>query len=221
MSFLRHVGKIGDRKVAIVFREVPNEPHMALVTYTETLNRLLHDALIQCIESDIGQSSDSLADALHRSYTQDGKIILQLLHKENLLKKVQTSQVIVTPNPSTQIKLEELNKILNEMQQGEEAVRRLAEIDSSRGMQDPTAVAAKRMRDSNLPKGIQSTSNDVLGDNVIANNLLQQSQRMQAEAKVLLAESQRLQDEANSMLGVSTEPVKRGRGRPAKAKVAA
>jgi hypothetical protein len=194
---------------------------MALVTYTETLNRLLHDALIQCIESDIGQSSDSLADALHRSYTQDGKIILQLLHKENLLKKVQTSQVIVTPNPSTQIKLEELNKILNEMQQGEEAVRRLAEIDSSRGMQDPTAVAAKRMRDSNLPKGIQSTSNDVLGDNVIANNLLQQSQRMQAEAKVLLAESQRLQDEANSMLGVSTEPVKRGRGRPAKAKVAA
>jgi len=38
MSFLRHIGKMGDRKVAIIFREVPGEPHMALVTYTETLN---------------------------------------------------------------------------------------------------------------------------------------------------------------------------------------
>jgi len=222
MSFLRHVGKIGDRKVAIVFREVPSEPHMALVTYTETLNRILHDAMINCIESDIGQSSENLADALNRSYTQDGKVILQLLHKEGLLKKVQTSQVIVTPNPNTQIKLEELNKILDEMQQGEEAVRRLAEIDDSRGMQDPTMVAAKRMRDANKPvKGIQAASNDLLGDNVIANNLLQQAQRMQAEAKGLLAESQRLQDEANGMLGISTAPVKRGRGRPAKATVVA
>ena len=28
MSFIRHVGKHGDRKVAVVFREVPGEPHM-------------------------------------------------------------------------------------------------------------------------------------------------------------------------------------------------
>ena len=28
MSFTRHVGKHGDRKVAIVFREVPGEAHM-------------------------------------------------------------------------------------------------------------------------------------------------------------------------------------------------
>lgn len=226
MSFLRHVGKIGDRKVAIIFREVPNEPHMALVTYTETLNRVLHDGLIQCIESDIGQSSESLADALNRAYTQDGKIILQLLHKEGLLKKVQTSQVVVTPNPSTQIKLEELNKILNEMQQGEEAVKRLAEMDSTRGMQDPATVAAKKMRDSILPKGVQASSSDILGDNAIANNLKQQAERMAAEAKGLLAESARLHKEAAEMLGVQletapTEPVKRGRGRPAKAKVVA
>ena len=45
MSFLRHVGKHGDRKVAIIFREVPGEPHMALITYTETLNQHTNDAL--------------------------------------------------------------------------------------------------------------------------------------------------------------------------------
>ena len=140
--------------------------------------------------------------------------------------EVQTSQVVVTPNPSTQIKLEELNKILNEMQQGEEAVKRLAEMDSTRGMQDPATVAAKKMRDSILPKGVQASSSDILGDNAIANNLKQQAERMAAEAKGLLAESARLHKEAAEMLGVQletapTEPVKRGRGRPAKAKVVA
>ena len=98
MSFLRHVGKIGDRKVAIVFREVPGEPHMALVTYTETLNQHIHDPMMKCIESDIGQNSQNLADALNRTHTKDGKYILQLLHAEGLLKKVQTAQVTVTPN---------------------------------------------------------------------------------------------------------------------------
>jgi hypothetical protein len=232
MSFLRHVGKIGDRKVAIVFREVPNEPHMALAVYTESLNRHVHDPLMKCIESDIGQNSENLADALNRTHTNDGKIILQVLHKEGLLKKVQTSQVIMTPNTKTNIKLEELNKMLNEMQQGEEAVKRMAEIDDSRGMQS-SAEVARRMRNKDAqttppPKGIQATSNDVLGDTVLANNLIQQAVRMESEAKGLLAESARLQKEASELMGTpietqtakptvsTTASVKRGRGRPAK-----
>ena len=76
MSFLRHVGKHGDRKVAVVFREVPGEPHMCLVVYTEILGQNIHDPLVKCIESDIGQNSENLADALNRSYTKDGHFIL-------------------------------------------------------------------------------------------------------------------------------------------------
>ena len=109
MSFTRHVGKHGDRKVAIVFREVPNEVHMCLVTYTETLNQHIHDPLIQCIESDIGQNSEHLADALNRTYTKDGKPILQVLHLEGQLKKVQTAQIVMTPSPNQVIRLDELN----------------------------------------------------------------------------------------------------------------
>ena len=75
MSFMRHVGKVGDRKVAVIFREVPGEPHMCLLVYTEILNAHLHDSLMRCVESDIGQNSENLADALNRSYTQDGKIV--------------------------------------------------------------------------------------------------------------------------------------------------
>jgi hypothetical protein len=219
MSFLRHVGKIGDRKVAIIFREVPGEPHMALVTYTETLNRHIHDPMMACIESNIGQSSENLADALNRTHTQDGRFILQVLHSEGLIKKVQTSQVVVTPNTTTRIKLEELNQILNEMQQGENAIRRLAELDASRGIHpgDPAEVA-RMMRNSNVGEGI-------LGDNALAHNLIQQAQKMEAEAKGLLAESARLQEQANNMMGIpvatQTTPAPKKRGRPAKAKTPA
>ena len=230
MSFLRHIGKMSDRKVAIIFREVPNEPHMCLVTFTETLNQHIHDPMMRCIESDIGQSSSNLADALNRTHTKDGRYLLQVLHKEGLIKKVQTSQVVITPNSTTNIKLDELNKILDEMEQGEAAVKKLAEMDASRGLQDPVDVARRMRGEStvNTPP-VQAAPQGFLADNTIANNLLSQAHRMEAEAKGLLAESTRLKQEANAMLGIPTAtqttttpaPTAKKRGRPAKATVTA
>jgi hypothetical protein len=198
MSFIRHVGKHGDRKVAVIFREVPGEPHMCLVTYTELLNQHIHDPMIKCIESDIGQNSENLADALNRTYTKDGRPILQVLHAEGQLKKVNTEMVVMTPQPNTKIKLNELNKILDEMQQGEAAVKKLAEMDKSMGLQDPADVV-RRMRGNQNQAPVQASGNDALGDNAIANNLRQQAAKMAAEAKGLLAESDRLLKEAASM----------------------
>ena len=205
MSFLKHVGKHGDRKVAIIFREIPGEPHMCLVTYTETLNQHIHDPLIRCIESDIGQHSESLSDALNRTLGLDGRPILQVLHREGLLKKVNTENIVVTPNPQTKIKLNELNKILTEMKQGEDAVKRMADIDQSRGMQTPAEVARRQRelstRDAKVPQTapLMASSNDVLGDNALANNLRQQAARMAAEAKGLMAESEHLLKQAAEM----------------------
>jgi hypothetical protein len=230
MAFTRHVGKHGDRKLAVVFREVPGEPHMALVVYTEILNRTIHDPLIQCIESDIGQNSNDLADALNRSYTTDGQVILQKLHAEGMLKKVQTELIVMTPTPSTRIKLSELNTILDEMEKGEAAVRKLADMDSQMGMQDPVQVA-KRMRGDKdaytpetipAPAGLQS-SGDALGDTALATNLRQQAERMSTEAKGLLAEAERLLTQATSLDPVRSlsnasvnSPTKKTRGRPKK-----
>ena len=225
MSFLRHVGKIGDRKVAIVFREIPGETHMCLVVYTETLNQHIHDPLMRCIESDIGQNSENLADALNRTYTQDGKIILQVLHAEGMLKKVQTSQVIMTPTPATKIKLDELNKILDEMQQGEAAVKKLAELDASRGLQSPADVARRMRGESTIAS--TDTPAGILGDTQLASNFRSQAERMVREAKGLMAEADRLMKEAAQMEGVVPEvnlseaPKATKRGRPSKAKVTA
>jgi len=202
--FTRHVGKQGDRKVAVVFREVPGEPHMCLVTHTELLNQHIHDPLIKCIESDIGQNSEHLADALNRTHTKDGRIILQVLHAEGQLKKVQTSQILMTPSPNQSIRLDELNTILDEMKQGESAVKRLQELDNSRGMQDPADVV-RRMRGNQNPV---VPSGELLGDASLAKQRLEQAQKMEREAKGLLAEAKRLTDEAKSLdPSVSSVPV--------------
>lgn len=215
MKFLRHVGKHGDRKVAVIFREVPGEPHMCLVTYTELLNQHIHDPMMKCIESDIGQTSENLADALNRTFTNDGRPILQVLHVEGQLKKVNTETVVMTPQPNVKIKLNELNKILDEMKQGEEAVKKLEELDKSLGLQDPKDVV-RRMRGDTLPQTLQENrspmttsvpNNGALNDSQIATNLRQQALKMSAEAKGLLAEADRLINEANQLEPQVSVPV--------------
>jgi hypothetical protein len=198
--FIKHVGKIGDRKVAIIFRQIPDEPHMALVAYTQLLNQNIHDPLIAAIESPQGQKSANLADELNRTYTRDGKIILQVLHTEGMLKKVATDQIVMTPttNPKQHIRLNELNTILDEMEKGEAAVQKLKEMDESKGLQDPKDVA-RRMRGDppKVPSApLQASGNNALSDDSIANNLRQQAIRMTNEARSLLAESDRLLKEA-------------------------
>lgn len=221
-GFLRHVGRHGDRKVAVIFREVPGEGHMCLVTYTELLNQNIHDPLMQCIESDIGQNSESLADALNRTYTKDGRPILQVLHMEGQLKKIQTSTVVMTPSPSAKIRLDELNKILNEMKQGEDAVKKLAEMDKSMGLQDPVDVARRMRTDSKTaPKANVPPADGILGDSALASTLRQQAQKMAAEARGLLAESDRLLKEAADLdpAPAKVEATKPAKIRKTKAKV--
>ena len=131
---IKHVGRHGDRKVAIIFREVPGEEHMCLLVYTETLPVAMHDALMRAIETPASQTAENLGDALFRELFSDGRPMLQTLHAEGMLKKVQTRQVVVTPNPSSHVNLEELNDILRKMKLGEAAVREMADIDNNKGL---------------------------------------------------------------------------------------
>ena len=54
---IKHVGRQGDKKVVVVFREVPGEDHMALVVYPDQLQQNLHDDLMNAIQSAKGQAS--------------------------------------------------------------------------------------------------------------------------------------------------------------------
>lgn len=216
--FIRHVGKHGDRKVAVIFRQIPNEEHMCLVVYTELLNQNIHDPLISAIESPQGQNAPNLADELNRTYTRDGKIILQLLHHEGMLKKIQTNQVLMTPSSNQRIRLNELNSILDEMEKGESAVKRLAELDTTLGAQDPKEVA-KRMRGEKSVDKSPVNAAGALDNSDLANNLRSQASRMSAEAKGLLAEAARLEKEASQLEGVLKESVKPKKERVKKVKI--
>jgi 1,2-phenylacetyl-CoA epoxidase catalytic subunit len=186
----------------------------------------MHDPLIRCIESDIGQHSENLADALNRTHTRDGNIILQKLHAEGMLKKVQCEQIIMTPAPNIRIKLHELNKILDEMKQGEEATRKLAEMDKQLGMQDPAQVARmmRGTKDARVEPiaPVAASGSDALGDAQLANTFRAQAERMQREANGLMAEATRLLNEAASLTPAAPaapQATKRP-GRPKKSAVA-
>lgn len=227
---IKHVGRHGDRKVAIVFREVPGEEHMALVVYTDTLPVAMHDTMMRVIEGPVAQNSDSLSDVLFRELFNDGRPMLQTLHAEGMLKKVQTKQVVVTPNPSSHVNLEEMNNILREMNAGEQAIKRLAELDANKGMTGKVRPRDEFGREIGAPidqvrQGSASVAGSdaarALDDAALARDLQTQAERMSREAKGLLAEAERLMNQAAGLAGVPGATAKPKRGRPAKVKAVA
>lgn len=200
---LKHVGRHGDRKVAIVFREIPGEDHMCLVVYPDTLPSHIDDTIMKVLESPAGQQENILANALHRNLLPDGRVILEALHKEGMLKKVPTSQVIVTPTATSSVKLDELNRLVKEMEQGEDAIKRLQELDASTGLVDPQvkrrAEAEFKAKQQSKSESAKPTDANALDDRALASNMLAQAQKMEMEAKGLAAEAARMKKEAERM----------------------
>ncbi len=222
---IKHIGKQGDRKVAIVFREVPGEEHMALVIYPDVLPVQMHDSIMRVIESPEGQAAENLGDALFRSLFPDGRPMLQTLHSEGMIKKVQSKQVTVTPTATSHVNLEEMNNIIRKMKLGEDAIREMADLDKNRGMTGKVRQKDDFGREVGGPaggRGAQVAGSDAaraLDDASIAGDLQKQAARMAAEAKSLLAESDRLMKEAASLSGAKPE-TKAKSGRPKKVKAA-
>ena len=216
---LKHIGRHGEQKVVIAYNEVPNEDHMALVIYSEKLPDALHDSLMTVVEGQTGQGEKVLAEALHRSVTNDGTNLLQALHQGGWLKKVQTKQVILTPNAKTTVRLDELNKILHQMEQGDEAIQKMRELDEGRGFRDPQRT---QTRDVGEPAVAQQTA---LSDADIAKDLLSQAEGMKAQIKVLTEEAARLEAEANDLLpkkkATVTKPKAKNVGKPTTKKATA
>jgi hypothetical protein len=181
-----------------MYKTVPGEDHMCLVAYSEVLPRTYHDAVMKVLESPVGQQATEFAEALFRNLLPDGRNILHTLHKEGLIKKVPTNQVIVTPDTKSNVRLDELNDILAKMTQGEEAIRKMADIDAQAGLKDP----AKNLKH---PHRIEQTA-DTLSDSNLAQNLLSQAARMRNEAQSLLSEAVRLESEAQIVIPATKKP---------------
>ena len=211
---LKHIGRHGDRKVAILFREVPGEDHMCLVVYPDTLPTHIHNSIMSTLESLPGQAAPNLADVLSRNLLPDGRAQLEALHREGMIKKIPSNQVIVTPTATSNVKLDEMNQIIREMETGGAAMKRLQELDNSTGFVDP---AQKRKAEAEFKRSqergqtqpampaMATTSDGVLDDKTLAGNMLAQAKRMELEAKSMISEAARMKKDAQRMFpGVKT-----------------
>ena len=203
---MKHVGKHGDRKVCILFRQVPGEDHMSLVIYPETLQAHWQQAIQKVVESDIAQQAEELADALHRNFLPDGRPILETLHQERMIKKVRTGDIIVTPTAQSNIRLDELNKMLNEMKLGDAAIKKMAQNDASRGMVAPDVkrraeaeYKASQAQPAPVTSRFQAPQDGALSDRDIAANMVFQAKKMEVEAKAMIAEAARMKKDAQRM----------------------
>ena len=114
MADLKHVGRVvaTGKKCLIAYRTLPGDAYSCLIVPTENLPDSYHDALINLVESNAGQTANEFAEALDRTQFPDGSRMLPALHSQGRLLKVPTNQIEVLPNNSTSVMLSELNQII-------------------------------------------------------------------------------------------------------------
>lgn len=212
---LKHVGRHNDQRVVVIFREVPNEDHMALVLYPGQLPTAYHNDLMRCIESNAGQAASNLGEAMHRVTGTDGRNLLASAHGNRWMKKVRCQDVIMTPVPNQPgARLDEINKIIHEMESGADAAKRMAEIDAQAGMADPAKTVDTTAYAAATPA---PSAPGVLSDTEIANDMMKQVAQMEAQVASLQAEMTRLTEEAKALNPtVAPAPAPKKRGRPKK-----
>ena len=185
---MKHIGRMKEtgRKVAVVFRTIPGDPHSALVVQTENIKDADHDKLMTLIESNTGQTADELADAMQRTPLGDGSMMLNSFHLTGKLTKVSTSDVEMTPDTASTIGLDELNKMIAE-QKGV-GVADLAVGGSS----VDTIATAETVPSGEASATVEAAKEQPLTDEQLANNMRADADRLFKEATELRKQAEDL-----------------------------
>ena len=188
MANMKHIGRMKEtgRKVAVVFRTIPGDPHSALVVQTENIKDADHDKLMTLIESNTGQTADELADAMQRTPLGDGSMMLNSFHLTGKLTKLSTSDVEMTPDTASTISLDELNKMIAE-QKGV-GVADLAVGGSS----VDTIATAETVPSGEASATVEAAKEQPLTDEQLANNMRADADRLFKEATELRKQAEDL-----------------------------
>jgi hypothetical protein len=190
MSFFKHVGVANNKKVIIIQRTIPGEDHMSAVLYSDILPSRYHDDVMAVLESPEGQASYEFRDILQRRMGANGDNLLQTLSSENFIKRVPQNAVIVKPNSKSSIRLDELVKLLTDAGRGEDAVRRLDEMDNQLGMTDDvsqtntsrnTAKKTAKTLAAEKSDSVKMEPTAVVDQNALMMQMMQTMQQMQKE----------------------------------------
>jgi hypothetical protein len=203
-KFFKHVGEHNNKKVVIVQRAIPEEEHMCSVIYTQIIPSHYLDDIMRVLESNEGQDSNEFWEVLQRRPASTGDNLLQAIAMEGYLKKAPTNQIIVKPNANSNIRLDELNRLLIEVGTGEQATQRLEELDRQRGYADTRKTRAP------MPGQMENSTGGALTDQDLAQINIKQATEIKAQVESMLAEAARLESEA-AVLDPSLAKKTRGR----------
>jgi hypothetical protein len=206
-QFIKHVGVNGQgKKCVVVFRELPGDSDSALIIPTEALPQLYHDDLISAIEHPNCQDLMDPSDYLFRQVFNDGTNMLNTLHVKGWMVKVPTKSVAMTPRPGVTINLVDLNRELKQITNAETAAgTRSSDIANNAPANNPPGV---------------------ITDEALASKYRVQANQFETEARRLREEAAKLDPKGAAVVApvspmqsakATSEVVKRGRGRPAKA----
>jgi len=171
---IKHVGQLinTQRRVVVVFREVPDEPNNCLVVDTDALPDWMHDDVINAVESPGSQNSANFYEYAQRSVFTDGSNMLQTLHNRGLLHKTATDNVMMLPNTEVKIRLDELNTLIREQN---------PEANDVMMSDDQVQMAGKDVAEPTPTSG----QPEVQDDTAMAKTLLDQAKVFEQEAKNL------------------------------------
>lgn len=178
---MKHVGQIKNtqKRVVVMFRELPNDTDNCLVVDTDALPDWMHDNVISAVESPGAQQSANFYEYAQRTVFSDGSNMLTTLHAQNRLSKHATTNIVMTPNNSVSVPLNELNDMIREQTGGAPVV---APDDSQLGV--AASDAARKPFEPSVPRNA-----DVVDNTSIAQTMISQAEQFRAEAERLTAEA--------------------------------
>lgn len=210
---MKHIGQVTNTglKCIVVFREIYDEKgnvtddKNCLIVETERLPDMLHDDIVRVVESPTAQESAEFYTVAHRSMFSDGVNMLVKLHNTGLLKKYPTDQIMMTPNSSTSVPLNEINEIIRKQNTG------MSEGDIANSMVNDTDKPPRTSTTANLDPTqtidqAVDTDESAMDDTALAQSMLDQASTYEQEVN-------RLREEAYAM----APDLKPKRGRPKKA----
>ena len=191
---LKHVGRIANnkRKVIVAYKVLPGDPDHCVVVTTENLEAGDHDTLMQTVESSTAQEADDFATVMMRTQLSDGSNMLARFHTTGKMTKVKTSDVEMTPNRNTSIRLNELNEAI--AQQRGVTVADLA-VKGPDGKTKQPASADPAITASEMAAETVSTSavaDGVITDEALAKKFRSDADRLSKEAAELRRQAEEL-----------------------------
>tara|TARA_B100000965_G_C19576346_1_gene751455 strand:- start:944 stop:1570 length:627 start_codon:yes stop_codon:yes gene_type:complete len=199
-DMIKHTGRIDstNRRVVVVFPQIPEDQENCLVVDVDSLPERYHDGLMKVVESAEAQESNSLYEVLGRNLFWDGKNCLTTLHEQGFLRRVPVETVTLLPTPDQTLPLKEFNTY-------------------QKMVAETKTTPAEPVKEGFATQGIQQPADENDADG-IARNLLVQAELLESDARRKRDEAEQVSPGIQVKLGkTATVVTKRGRGRPKKA----